>query len=133
MKANAYLPVQRALVAQLGSIAVLASVLAVYNRVAAYSALLGGVICLVANAYAGWRIFSPHKKSFAGGELYKFYRAEFGKLVMIGAMCAATFSTVEVINMLAFVAGFVGTMIAGTIGMVTGNTNKTSIQSNNRN
>ncbi|MDH3380599.1 MAG: ATP synthase subunit I, partial [Gammaproteobacteria bacterium] len=72
--------VKRILVAPLVITVVLSAGL-VWNPRAAYSALLGGTIGLIANSYAAWRIFSRGKGVSADYELYNFYRAEIGKLV----------------------------------------------------
>lgn len=116
MKSRGLSTVKRALVAQLCVTIALASALGFYERTAAYSALLGGMIYTIANAYAGWRIFSRQQSGCVHGELYNFYRAEFGKLLMIGALCAATFASIEQISVIAFVGGCVATMIAGVVG-----------------
>ncbi len=115
MKLRALATVKRALVAQLGVTIALALALIFYGHIAAYSALLGGMIYTIANTYAGWRIFSRKQNDSVHGELYNFYRAEFGKLLMIGALCAATFAAIKAINVLAFVAGCVAAMIAGVV------------------
>ncbi len=116
MKFRALSTVKRALLAQLSVTIVLASVLVFHGTVAAYSALLGGAIYALANAYAGWRIFSLGNDESPHGELGNIYRAEFGKLVMIGALCAATFASVHTINIVAFVVGCAASMIAGAVG-----------------
>jgi F0F1-type ATP synthase assembly protein I len=116
MKARALSTVKRVVVAQLGITIALALALIFYGRTAAYSALLGGSIYTIANAYAGWRIFSRKRNDSVHGELYNFYRAEFGKLLMIGALCAATFASIKAINVIAFVGGCVAAMIAGVVG-----------------
>ena len=116
MQSRALSTVKRALTAQLCTTIALAVALIFYERTAAYSALLGGMIYTIANTYAGWRIFSRKHGGSAHGELYNFYRAEFGKLLMIGALCAATFASIEVINVIAFVGGCVAAMIAGVVG-----------------
>ncbi len=74
------------------------------------------MIYTIANTYAGWRIFSRKQGDSVHGELYNFYRAEFGKLVMIGALCAATFAAIEAISVIAFVGGCVAAMVAGVVG-----------------
>lgn len=116
MKLRTLSTVKRALVTQICATIVLALALIFYGRMAAYSALLGGMIYTIANGYAGWRIFSRQQNGSVHGELYNFYRAEFGKLLMIGALCAATFASIKAINVIAFVGGCVAAMIAGVVG-----------------
>lgn len=119
MEAYALSPLKRVFVAQLAATIVLASALALFDPVVAYSAIMGGMIYGIANAYAARRIFSPKKLSCPQGELYRMYRAEFAKLVMIGALCAAVFAGIEQINIIAFIVGCGCAMIAGAIGALT--------------
>ncbi len=116
MRLRALSMVQRVLVAQLFATSALALGLVVFGRTAAYSALLGGMIYTIANTYASWRVFSRKENGSVNGELNTFYRAEFGKLLMIGALCAATFASIKAVNVVAFVSGCVAAMIAGLVG-----------------
>ncbi len=119
MKVRARSVVTRALIAQAGATIIVAAAMGLYGAVASYSALLGGAIYAVANAYAGWRIFSPRSNASAQAELSNIYRAEFGKLVVVGALCAATFASIQAINIVAFVIGCAGAIVAGAIGAST--------------
>lgn len=116
---DAVSPVKRIFIAQSSVTVIVASALMFYDGVAAYSALMGGMIYAIANAYSGRRIFLPKKEVSAHGELNSFYRAEIGKLVMIVALCAAVFAAVKPINIVAFVVGFAVVIIAGVIGAAT--------------
>ncbi|MGA8258975.1 MAG: hypothetical protein WB783_02060 [Arenicellales bacterium] len=93
---------------------------------AARSALAGAVICGVANVYAAWRVFSGGREAHGHGlvleygELAKLYRAEFGKLVVIGALSAVWFSVSKVV-ILAYVGGCVGAIVAGILVAATFN------------
>ena len=90
------------------------------DRVAALSALAGGLIFLAANVYAAWRVFSAAKDDTGDksgqGALSNLYRAELGKLVMIAALCLAVFAGWKTINIGAFIAGCAAAMIVGIIG-----------------
>lgn len=81
----------------------------------AASAFAGALICGVANCYAAWRVFrrSPQEAS-EFGELSNLYRAEFGKLIIIGALSAFVFAISQV-KILAFVAGCMIALLAGTL------------------
>ena len=61
----------------------------------ARSALLGGGIAFVANGYSVWRVFSAPTDVSGAMTLANLYRAEFGKLVITGALCALAFGLVE--------------------------------------
>jgi len=118
MKALTPATVKRVFAAQFGVTIILAAALVVvYGGVAAYSGLLGGTIYTIANTYASWRVFSRKQCDSAHGELFNLYRAEFGKLVMIGALCAATFAALDAINVIAFIGGCLSAMIAGTVSV----------------
>jgi hypothetical protein len=86
-----------------------------------------------ANVYAAWRTFVAKRgTSSEFGELANLYRAEFGKFVMIGALSVVLFSVSEV-EILAFVGGCLGAILAGTLVAATFNprtaaTNNSKIQ-----
>lgn len=93
---------------------------------AARSAAAGAIICGVANVYAAWRVFvSKRRPASEYGELANLYRAEFGKFVMIGVLSAALFS-VSSVDILAFVGGSIGAILAGTVIAATFNPGTTS-------
>lgn len=119
MKSDPASPLKRVVIMQLSATIIVALALVLSGQVAAYSALLGGVIYVIANAVAARRIFSRKINGTAQGELYTFYRAEIAKLVMIGALCAAVFASVKPISIIAFIVGCGCAMIAGTIGAAT--------------
>ena len=114
-KANNRLPIKHILFAQAGVTLLVALVLALHGRVAAYSALTGGLIFVVANAYAAWRAFAPLPLESAEGALANLYRAEFGKLVIIASLFIAVFAGWEGVNIFAFLAGSIATMVAGVV------------------
>jgi len=85
------------------------------------SAAAGTVICGIANVYAAWRVFASRRRPASEyGELANLYRAEFGKFVMIGALSAALFS-VSSVDILAYVGGCIGALLAGTLVAATFN------------
>ena len=114
-KANFRLPIKHILLAQAGVTLLVALVLALHGRVAAYSAFTGGLICVVANAYAAWRAFAPVSMESADGALANLYRAEFGKFVIIASLFIAVFAGWEGVDIVAFLAGSIATMVAGAI------------------
>ncbi len=112
-------PVKRVLLTQLSAAFAVAFALGLFGRAAALSALAGGLICAIANTYAGWRVFSTGTRASVYAELQNMYRAEFGKLILIGSLCAAVFAAVPDIHVVAFVGGCIGVIIAGTVGAAT--------------
>ena len=114
-KANNRLPIKHILLTQAGVTLLVALVLALHEPVAAYSAFTGGLIIVVANAYAAWRAFAPTPMESAEGALANLYRAEFGKFVIITSLFVAVFAGWEGVNIIALLAGSIATMIAGAI------------------
>ena len=84
----------------------------------ARSALLGGGIAFVANGYSVWRVFSAPSDVSGAMALANLYRAEFGKLVITGVLCALAFGLVEGLALGGFLAGLLASLIAATIGAI---------------
>jgi len=76
------------------------------GRVIAFSALLGGALCVLPNLYFGLRAFEilgPNRGKLRGARASQravgsFYRAETGKFVMTLVGFALVFSTVKSLN-----------------------------------
>ena len=83
------------------------------------SALFGAGISVAGNGYAAWRVFSRQATESGGSELFNLYRAEFGKLVIVGVLCAAVFVAMDEIRIAGFLAGLLAGMIAATVAVVT--------------
>ena len=84
----------------------------------ARSSLLGGGIAFVANGYSVWRVFSAPADISGEVTLGNLYRAVFGKLVIIGALCATAFALVDQLAVGGFLAGLLATLLAATIGAI---------------
>lgn len=104
------------LIAAQSAVVVLAALLGALDSFgAARSASAGAAICGMANVYAAWRVFRAGRRPVTEhGELANLYRAEFGKLVVIGALSAALFAVSEV-RILAFVGGCLSAIVAGIV------------------
>ena len=113
------LTLKRILAAQLGALIVVVIVLSVLAPDNVRSSLFGMGISIAANGYAAWRVFSRTAEEAGQNELLMLYRAEFGKLVIVGALCAVVFSTVEEIRITGFLVGLLTGMIAATVAVVT--------------
>ena len=113
------LTLKRILTAQLGTFIVVVVVLYVIAPSDVRSALFGAGISVAGNGYAAWRVFSRQATESGGSELFNLYRAEFGKLVIVGVLCAAVFVAVDEIRIAGFLAGLLAGMIAATVAVVT--------------
>ena len=113
------LTLKRILTAQLGTFIVVVFVLYVIAPSDVRSALFGAGISVAGNGYAAWRVFSRQATESGGSELFNLYRAEFGKLVIVGVLCAAVFVAVDEIRIAGFLAGLLAGMIAATVAVVT--------------
>ena len=76
------------------------------DMVAAYSALLGGLVCVVPGVYAAARFYGKISKEGTG--LTPVLLGELGKLTFSIAIFVAVFVLVEPLNMLSFFATFIG-------------------------
>ena len=85
----------------------------------ARSALIGSGIGIVGNGYAVWRVFVRPTKGPVQGELLVLYRAEFGKLVIMGGLCAAVFAAVDGIRIAGVLLGLLSGLIATTGAVLT--------------
>jgi len=113
------LTLKRILTAQLGTSIVVVLVLYVMAPSDVRSALFGAGISVASNGYAAWRVFSRQATGSGENELFTLYRAEFGKLVIVGVLCAAVFAGVDEIRIAGFLAGLLGGMIAATVAVAT--------------
>ena len=95
-KAQAETPVGRTLWRILGVAAITVGgvvvLLALLTEGQARSALLGGSVGLLANVYAVWRVYASLADTSAERALLNLYRAEVGKMVITGALCALAFA-----------------------------------------
>jgi len=109
------------LLVQITVTAIMSLALSYYGRAAALSALIGGLIVVVANVYSTWRVFSTSNTNCAQQALPNLYRAEAGKLIMIAALFIAVFAGWNNVNIVAFIAGCAAVMITGLIVAATRN------------
>ena len=96
----------------------LALVLRSIGTVEAYSALLGGLICVIPNAYLAGRLLM---KSGAGDSrvfLQAAFTGEALKLVLTGVLFALVFIYIKPLNVLALFAGFILAICIQWIGLI---------------
>lgn len=123
MSKNLHTPAQlkQTVLIPAGITLVLALSLGFVGYTEALSALSGGLIVVVANAYSTWRVFSRADEEPAEQTLSTLYRAEAGKLFMLGALFAALFAGWKNVNVVAFVAGCATAMFAAPIAVAFSN------------
>ena len=83
-----------------------------FGRVAGYSALLGGLIALVANLYFAYKAFRFFGARSVQAIVQSFWAGEMGKLILTAALFALVFVAVKPLQPLALFAGYV--LVLGT-------------------
>lgn len=76
---------------------------------AAFSALLGGLACLVPNAWFAWRL-SIESRRPGGATMQGFFVGEFTKLAITVALLLTVGKLVHDLNWLAFIVGFIASL-----------------------
>jgi hypothetical protein len=51
--------------------------------------------------------------------MFELYRAEFGKLVIIGVLCGCAFVAIDGLNIVAFLGGLVSVTLASVVAAAT--------------
>ena len=110
---------RRVLVAQCGVTALVALGLWFVSPDLLHSALVGAGISVAGNGYAAWRVFVGSGKEPDSVELFSLYRAEFGKIVIIGVLCGCAFVAIDGLNIVAFLGGLVSGTLASVIAAAT--------------
>ena len=101
-------PILLILLAQVVASGVVALVLALWQgQLAAFSALLGGAIAVVPNAFLAARLLKPAAGTSARAMLRAAWIGEIGKLVLTALMFALVFATVRPLAVLALFGGFI--------------------------
>ena len=101
-------PILLILLAQVVTSGVVALVLALWQgQLAALSALLGGAIAVIPNAFLAARLLSPRAGVSAEAMLRAAWIGEIGKLVLTALLFAAVFIAVRPLSVISLFAGFV--------------------------
>lgn len=95
--------VARILAAQCMVMVLIATGCLVVDRVASYSSLLGGLVCLLPGVYAAIRTLRE-----APSEITPIVAGELGKLALSIALFIAVFVLVKPLNVLSFFGTFIG-------------------------
>ena len=98
----------RVLLAQLAASLVVALLFwGIDGRVAGYSALLGGLTCVIPNAFLALRLAVPRRDPGAGALVRAAYIGELGKLALTVLMFSMVFVLVRPLAALPLFAGFI--------------------------
>ncbi len=104
--------ISKVLLAQLGLSVVLAVLFwGIGGRVSAYSALLGGLICVIPNAFLALRLVVPRRDPGAGALVRAAYIGELGKLALTVLMFGTVFVLVRPLAAWPLFAGFIGAQL----------------------
>ncbi len=109
----------KVLIGQIGIGAALAAVLwGVYGNVAGYSALLGGLACVVPNAFLALRLAVPRRDPGARSLIRAAYIGELGKLALTVLIFSIVFTLVQPLAAAALFAGFIAAQLVTFAGLL---------------
>jgi ATP synthase protein I len=112
-------PVVRVLLTQLGLSMVVAMLFWGMNGyVSGYSALLGGLTCVVPNAFLALRLTVPRRDPGASALVRAAYIGELGKLALTVIMFTMVFTLVRPLEAGALFAGFIAGQLATFAGFL---------------
>ncbi|MGH8221938.1 MAG: ATP synthase subunit I [Woeseiaceae bacterium] len=112
-------PMLRVLLAQLGLGAGLAVLFwGVSGSVAGYSALLGGLTCVIPNAFLALRLAVPRRDPGAAALVRAAYIGELGKLALTVLMFSIVFLLVRPLSPGALFGGFIGAQLVTFAGFL---------------
>ena len=109
-------PVHRIALAQLGVLGPLCISLLAFDRVSAYSALSGGLIAVLPQAYFAFVAFRRRGAKSASAIARASYAGEVGKFLLSVAGFAVVFATLRPIDGLAVFAGYLVMLVVQIIG-----------------
>ena len=89
-------------------IAPVAALLYIFDSVAAYSVLLGGLIFLIPNIYLAVCVFYRNVESLNGVVLSNFYKGEVGKFLLSAAGFAVVFAVASPVSAPVLFVTYVG-------------------------
>ncbi|MDH4049273.1 MAG: ATP synthase subunit I [Gammaproteobacteria bacterium] len=112
-------PLLKILLAQLALSMALAAVFwGVSGSVAGYSALLGGLTCVIPNAFLALRLVVPRRDPGAGALIRAAYIGELGKLALTVLMFGIVFTLVKPLAAGALFAGFIAAQLVTFSGFL---------------
>lgn len=112
-------PVAMILLGQLIVSAVLAMLFwGIGGRIAGYSALLGGLTCVIPNAFLALRLVAPRRDAGARGLVRAAYIGELGKIALTVLMFSLVFTLVRPIAVGALFTGFIAATLVTFSGFL---------------
>ena len=90
----------------------------VFDKVAAYSAMLGSLICLIPNAFLALRLSVPHRNPGAAALMNAAWIGELGKLALTVLFFSLVFTLVRPLSAAALFAGFIATQFVTLFGFL---------------
>jgi len=88
------------------------------GHVAGYSASLGGLCCVIPNAYLAFRLVAPRRDPGARALLNAAYVGELGKLALTLLMFGTVFAFVRPLAPLPLFAGFIACQLTTFAGLL---------------
>ncbi len=123
--------VGRVLLAQLGLSVVLAALFwGMKGTVSAYSALLGGLTCVIPNAFLALRLVVPRRDPGPGALVRAAYIGETGKLALTVIMFTIVFTLVRPLAAGALFAGFIAAQLVTLSGLLMKDSSQTEAKRN---
>jgi ATP synthase protein I len=111
--------ISKVLLAQLGLSVVLAMLFwGIGGGVPAYSALLGGLICVIPNAFLALRLVVPRRDPGPGALMRAAYIGELGKVALTVLMFGIVFVLVRPVAALPLFLGFIAGQLASLAGLL---------------
>ena len=111
--------VAKLLLAQLAVTAVLGMILwGIDGQVSGYSAFLGGLICVIPNAFLALRLVVPRRAPGAGALVRAAYIGELGKLALTVLIFSAVFTLVQPLAAGALFVGFISAQLVTFSGFL---------------
>ena len=112
-------PVAKVLLGQLGSSVVLAMLFwGIRGHVSGYSALLGGLTCVIPNAFLALRLVVPRRDPGASGLVRAAYIGELGKLALTVLMFSLVFTLVRPLAAGPLFTGFIAAQLVTFSGLL---------------
>jgi ATP synthase protein I len=107
------------LVVQVGvGVAIAVILQIIYGDVAGYSALLGGLISVVPNAFLALRLAVPRRDPGAHALVRAAYIGEFGKLALTVLLFSLVFTLVRPLSAAALFVAFIATQLVTLSGLL---------------
>lgn len=101
----------RIAIAQLAVALLVAALSAFWSVIAAYSALLGGLICFLPSAYFMIRVFQYQGARSASRVVANFYKAEAHKFLLVVVLFGVVLKYVDPLEPVALFVGFISVQV----------------------